>query len=79
MSDYCSECSYSVKEKTGKDACPFNLLYWHFLSRHRSRFSDNPRMAMMYRTWDKMDSDRQDEILTGAADFLSRLDAGDPV
>ncbi|OWU76209.1 cryptochrome/photolyase family protein [Phaeobacter sp. 22II1-1F12B] len=79
MSDYCSECSYSVKEKTGKDACPFNLLYWHFLSRHRSRFSDNPRMAMMYRTWDKMDSDRQDEVLTGAEDFLSRLDAGDPV
>ncbi len=32
MSDYCKSCAYKVKDKTGPDACPFNLLYWHFLT-----------------------------------------------
>ena len=55
MSDYCGGCAYRVKEKTGERACPFNLLYWHFLARHRERFRANPRMGQMYRVWDGMD------------------------
>ena len=39
MSDYCKSCHYSVTKKTGEGACPFNLLYWHFLDRHRDRFN----------------------------------------
>jgi deoxyribodipyrimidine photolyase-related protein len=79
MSDYCGGCSYDVKAKTGAGACPFNLLYWHFLDRHRPRFQGNPRMAQMYRTWDRMDPARRDAVLKGAAAFLDRLDAGEPV
>lgn len=79
MSDYCKTCTYGVKVKTGPDACPFNLLYWHFLSRHRDRFAENPRMAQMYRTWDRLDASRQSEILRDAEAVLSRLDAGEPV
>jgi deoxyribodipyrimidine photolyase-like uncharacterized protein len=33
-----------------RKACPFNYLYWAFLIRHKERLSDNPRMAMLYRT-----------------------------
>lgn len=79
MSDYCKTCTYGVKVKTGPDACPFNLLYWHFLSRHRDRFAENPRMAQMYRIWDRLDASRQSEILRDAEAVLSRLDAGEPV
>ncbi len=79
MSDYCAGCAYRVKDKTGAKACPFNLLYWDFLLRHRDRFAKNPRMAQMYRTWDKMDATRRDTVLTEAADFLRRLDAGETV
>ena len=79
MSDYCTGCAYRVKDKTGAKACPFNLLYWDFLLRHRDRFAKNPRMAQMYRTWDKMDATRRDTVLTEAADFLRRLDAGETV
>lgn len=79
MSDYCKSCAYSVKEKSGAKACPFNLLYWHFLNRHRDRFVGNPRMAQMYRTWDNMDETHRATVLAGAAAFLTRLDAGDPV
>ncbi|WP_206040780.1 cryptochrome/photolyase family protein [Roseobacter ponti] len=79
MSDYCKNCAYSVSKKTGEGACPFNLLYWHFLDRHRDRFEGNPRMGNMYRTWDRMDADRRETVLAEAADFLKRLDAGEKV
>ncbi len=79
MSDYCKSCTYAVKEKSGAKACPFNLLYWHFLNRHRDRFAANPRMAQMYRTWDKMDETHRTTVLAAAEAFLTRLDAGDPV
>ena len=76
MSDHCKGCTYRVKHKTGPLACPFNLLYWHFLDRHRARFATNPRMANMYRTWDRMAEDRRNAVLAGAEALLRRLDAG---
>ncbi len=79
MSDYCRTCAYRVRERTGPDACPFNLLYWHFLNRHRARFEGNPRMANMYRTWDRMDEAHRTRVLADADAWLARLDAGEPV
>jgi len=79
MSDYCGGCAYSVRQKTGPQACPFNLLYWHFLNRHRDRFAANPRMVQMYRTWERMDADRRAQVLSDADALLERLDAGAPV
>ncbi|MEL7088875.1 MAG: cryptochrome/photolyase family protein, partial [Planctomycetota bacterium] len=75
-SDYCKSCDYKVGDKTGAKACPFNLLYWDFLNRHRDRFSNNPRMGNMYRTWDRMDADRRETVLAEAKAFLERLDDG---
>jgi deoxyribodipyrimidine photolyase-related protein len=74
MSDYCKSCAYKVKDKTGPDACPFNLLYWHFLDRHRDRFAKNPRMGNMYRVWDRMDETRRDTVLSEANIWLEKLD-----
>ncbi len=79
MSDYCGCCAYSVKDKIGEKACPFNLLYWDFLVRHREKFSNNPRMRQMYATWDRMKEDRKDAVLDGAKRILDRLDAGEIV
>jgi len=79
MSDYCRGCRYRVAEKVGEDACPFNLLYWHFLDRHRARFRANPRMAPMYRVWDGMDAARRGAVLAGAEHVLGRLDRGEVV
>lgn len=79
MSDYCGGCSYDVKTKCGENACPFNLLYWHFLNRHRDRFVANPRMAMIYRGWDKRPEAERMRILSDAETWLGRLDAGEPV
>lgn len=79
MSDYCKGCAYKVSQKTGEGACPFNLLYWHFLDRHRDRFKSNARMGNMYRTWDRMDGDKRETVLSEAQDFLDRLEAGERV
>jgi len=79
MSDYCKSCAYGVTVKTGEGACPFNLLYWHFLIRHRERFEDNPRMAQMYRTWERMDAEERETVLSEAEAFLERMEAGEVV
>lgn len=79
MSNYCKDCSYKVSQKSGDGACPFNLLYWDFLIRHRDRFSENPRMGNMYRTWDKMDETHRDTVLSGAGKLLAKLDAGEVI
>lgn len=76
MSDHCKACHYSVSAKTGEKACPFNLLYWHFLDRHRERFSHNARMGNMYRTWDRMDAEKRETVLAESDALLKRLDAG---
>lgn len=76
MSDHCKSCHYKVKDKTGARACPFNLLYWHFLMRHRDRFASNPRMAQMYRTWDRMAEDRRATVLAEGDALLERMSAG---
>ena len=79
MSDYCTACTYDVKQPAGEGACPFNALYWDFLARHQDRFAANPRMAMPLRTLARMQPGRLAQLRASAADFLSRMDAGHPV
>jgi deoxyribodipyrimidine photolyase-related protein len=69
MSDHCQNCHYRVQDATGDRACPFNSLYWHFIDRHREDFANNPRMTMMYRNWDKQESERR-EALRARADWV---------
>ena len=73
MSDYCKSCRYKVNDKTGKDACPFNTLYWHFLDRHSEKFAKNQRMSTIYANWKRMDEDRKQTILAEAEAFLNGL------
>ena len=65
MSDYCAGCRYKVKQRTGPDVCPLNALYWDFMARHSERFSANPRMAQMVRTYEKFTAEARDEIRAG--------------
>ncbi|HEX4846589.1 MAG TPA: cryptochrome/photolyase family protein [Novosphingobium sp.] len=73
MSDYCRTCAYDVKAKAGPKACPFNLLYWDFIARHRERLARNPRMAQMVRTWDRFAPEKQEQLGRDAARFLDSL------
>jgi deoxyribodipyrimidine photolyase-related protein len=73
MSDYCEGCHYDKKKKTGHKACPFNSLYWNFYDKNRSLLQHNPRIGMMYRTWDKMNPADQADILKQADYYLKHL------
>jgi len=74
MSNYCKNCRYKVSEKSGEDACPFNYLYWDFLDRHREKLGNNPRLGMIYRTFDKMAPEKQAGVSADASRFLAGFD-----
>ncbi len=75
MSDYCGKCFYDVREKAGPRACPFNYLYWDFLIRNRKTLEGNRRLALTYRTLDRMDAARIAAIRSDAGAYLEALES----
>ena len=64
---------YKPSVKTGEGSCPFNSLYWHFFDRHRATMDKNPRLGMVYKTWDKMSPDKKEALLFQADAYLGKL------
>jgi Uncharacterized protein related to deoxyribodipyrimidine photolyase len=52
-----------------------NYLYWDFLATHRAAFANNPRMAMVLKNLDRMDSEKLLRVRKLAADFKARVNA----
>jgi len=73
MSNYCKNCEYSVTTKNGPKACPFNYLYWDFLSRNRDKLASNHRIGMMYKTYDRMSDDKKKAIAQDSQKFLKSI------
>jgi deoxyribodipyrimidine photolyase-related protein len=76
MSNYCRGCAYDVAAREGERACPFNVLYWDFLIRHRETFRGNRRMAMILANVDKMAEPTRVGITVSARRARERLGAG---
>lgn len=79
MSDHCRGCRYDPKARVGEHACPFNSLFWDFMARHRDELSTNPRVGMLYRSWDRWDDDQRQAIRARAGDLIASwgpLEAG---
>ena len=74
MSNYCKQCQYKVSVKNGETACPFNYLYWDFLARNYDKLSNNHRLGMVYRVYQRMDPDKQQRITQDAERFLQSLE-----
>jgi deoxyribodipyrimidine photolyase-related protein len=74
MSDYCGACFYDPRRRIGGHACPFNALYWDFFARHRSRLEGNPRIGMVYRSWDRMGAGERRDIRQQADHLRANLD-----
>lgn len=73
MSNYCKNCEYSVTQKNGENACPFNYLYWSFLAKNRDKLSSNHRLRMMYSLYDRMSDDKKRTIEHDSQGFLASL------
>ena len=73
MSNFCGQCHYSVKKKTGDDACPFNYLYWDFLIRNRNKLEKNIRLKFAYQTLKKMSVIDIEKMKTQAKKFITTL------
>lgn len=71
MSNYCSDCAYQPKQRTGEHACPFNALYWDFFARHFERFERNPRLAFVYKQL-KQFSQTELDAIKERADYLKQ-------
>jgi deoxyribodipyrimidine photolyase-related protein len=74
MSNYCSSCHYSVKDKFGDKACPFNTLYWNFLDEKKTYFAKNQRMAMMLNLLHKIPAEELYKIKVKANEIIQNLD-----
>jgi len=77
MSNYCGDCYYDVNEGLSERGCPFNALYWDFISRHAEIFTGNPRMAMPVRSLAKMAPEKLNGLKARAATILAMIDQGE--
>jgi len=73
MSNYCKDCSYNIKEKTGESACPFNYLYWNFVDEQRETFSENGRANFMVNMFDKRSEEDKKAIKDSSLKFIENL------
>lgn len=76
MSNYCEKCTYDPEAMTGEKACPFNALYWDFLTRHETRFRGNQRTPYVFSTWDKFTPEKKHAIRAQAAITLRKMAEG---
>lgn len=75
MGDYCAGCCYNPKQRTGDDACPFNILYWNFLLEHEETLRANPRSGPAVLGLKHLDDAARQTVQAQARDFLARLDS----
>ncbi len=74
MGDFCGECRYDPKARTGPDACPFNALYWNFLIEHEPTLRSNPRLGPAVLGLSRLDESARSAVQAQAREFLARLD-----
>ncbi|MBL8223810.1 MAG: cryptochrome/photolyase family protein [Chromatiales bacterium] len=72
MSNYCAGCRFEPGRRSGEDACPYTVLYWDFLRRHRGTLGRNPRMATILKNLDRFGADELDAIARQAGRLRDR-------
>ncbi|GIW76324.1 MAG: cryptochrome/photolyase family protein [Phycisphaerae bacterium] len=73
MSDYCQKCRYDPKSRTGKNACPFNYLYWTFLRHFRESLGKNMRMNMILKNLDRIPQNEMRQMMQHRKQFIESL------
>lgn len=71
MSDYCKQCVYQPRSRTGETACPFNLMYWDFLARHYEKLKNNSRMRQSLHNLERIPVEELQQIRQQAEQWRS--------
>ncbi len=75
MSDYCKECAFDPRKRTGSTACPFTTLYWDFMARHRSAMKANHRMSRAVANLDRLKD--LDDVRSRAHEVVNKIAGGE--
>ncbi|MCC5932593.1 MAG: cryptochrome/photolyase family protein [Balneolales bacterium] len=73
MGDYCKNCHYSVSQKSGPKACPFNYLYWNFVDKHQPAFEENGRVSFMLNMLNKKSGEERRQIREDSERYIDAL------
>ena len=73
MSNFCTDCIYDHSKRHGDNACPFTTLYWNYLMQHEKEFRQNRRMALIYKSLDRLDASEKKKIRQQAKEYLLGL------
>ena len=74
MSNYCTECHFSPKLRTGSGACPYNFLYWNFLIQNEEKLRANPRLGPNVLSLRHVKDGERAVITQEAQTFLNQLE-----
>jgi len=77
MGNHCKHCAFKVEQTLGERACPFNSLYWDFMAQHRASLEANPRLSVLYKTWDQRYLKDQVAIRYQAQQWRQRIAQGE--
>jgi deoxyribodipyrimidine photolyase-related protein len=76
MSDYCRNCRFDHKQRTGQDACPFNALYWSFILQHEATLRANARLGRNVLGLRYLSAGERRAVRQQAMAFLDALEYG---
>lgn len=72
---YISGSSYLLKMsnyKKGKWCEIWDALFWHFMNKYRNFFLSNPRLGMLIKTYDKMNSEKKNTLHLIYSNFMGK-------
>lgn len=76
MSNYCDACPYKPEEADTENACPFTVLYWHFLEKHQAQIANHPRLGLQVKHLHNMPAEKRAAIAQNAERLRALYPAG---
>jgi deoxyribodipyrimidine photolyase-related protein len=73
MSNFCKNCKYDPEILIGENACPFNSLYWNFISKNENKLKNIQRLAYVFSTYNKFSESKKNDIKSQAELYLEKI------
>lgn len=74
MGNHCAGCRFRPDKSEGEQACPFTVLYWHFLDRNEHLLGDNRRLLFQLRNLRRKSAAERREIRRRGDELIAAMD-----